>query len=256
MAEQEKAKIVNLASIKAACEDCSLRELCLPLGLSSEDLSSLDTLVKRTRKLKKGEFIYRMGEPLTSLYAVRSGSAKTCEISAAGEVQITGFHLAGELLGVDGISAERHHCDAVALENTEVCEIPYNKLEELAHEVQGLQHQLFKILSGEIVRDGELLLMLGKMNAEERLAACLLSFSRRFKQLGYSDTDFKLSMSRQDLGDYLGLALETVSRLFSRFQDEGMLTVDGRHICIITPDRLAELAGLSEVEIPSHHLQN
>jgi len=256
MAKQEKSKIVNLASIKAACEECSLRELCLPLGLNSEDLSTLGTLVKRTRKLKKGEFVYRMGEPLTSLYAVRSGSAKTCEISATGEVQITGFHLAGELLGVDGISAERHHCDAVALESSEVCEIPYNKLEELAHEIQGLQHQLFKILSGEIVRDGELLLMLGKMNAEERLAACLLSFSRRFKQLGYSDTEFKLSMSRQDMGDYLGLALETVSRLFSRFQDEGLLTVDGRYICILNRGRLAELAGIAEVELPSHHSRN
>lgn len=256
MAKQEKAKVVNLASIKAACEECSLRELCLPLGLNSEDLSTLGSMVKRTRQLKKGEFVYRMGEPLTSLYAVRSGSAKTCEISATGEVQITGFHLPGELLGVDGISAERHHCDAVALEHTEVCEIPYDKLEHLAHKIQGLQHQLFKILGREIVHDGELLLMLGKMNAEERLAACLLSFSRRFEQLGYSGTDFKLSMSRQDMGDYLGLALETVSRLFSRFQDEGLLTVDGRHICIINRGRLAELAGIAGVEIPSHHSQN
>lgn len=256
MTKQEKAKVVSLASIKAACEECSLRELCLPLGLGKEDLSTLGAMVKRTRVLKKGEFIYRMGEPLTSLYAVRSGSAKTCEISATGEVQITGFHLAGELLGVDGISAERHHCDAVALENTEVCEIPFEKLEELARKIPGLQHQLFKILSREIVQDGELLLMLGKMNAEERLAACLLSFSRRFVQLGYSGSEFKLSMSRQDLGDYLGLALETVSRLFSRFQDEGLLSVDGRQIRILNHDRLAELAGIAEVEIPSHHSRN
>jgi len=254
--KKEKAKVVSLASVKAACKECSLRELCLPLGLEEEDLLVLGTMVKRTRVLRKGEFIYRMGEPLTSLYAVRSGSAKTCEISVTGEVQITGFHLAGELLGVDGISTERHHCDAVALENTDVCEIPYDKLEELAHEIPSLQHQLFRILSGEIVHDSELMLMLGKMNAEERLAACLLSFSRRFEQLGYSDTEFKLSMSRQDLGDYLGLALETVSRLFSRFQDEGLLTVDGRKICLLKRDRLAELAGTADVEIPSHHLQN
>ncbi len=256
MTKQKKAKVVSLASVKAACEDCSLRELCLPLGLGAEDLSTLNSLIKRTRKLKKGDFVYRMGEPLTSLYAVRSGSAKTCEISATGEVQITGFHLAGELLGIDGISAERHHCDAVALENTEVCEIPFNKLEALAHEIEGLQHQLFKILSREVVQDSELLLMLGKMNAEERLAACLLSLSRRFEQVGRSGTDFKISMSRQDLGDYLGLALETVSRLFSRFHDEGLLAVDGRQIRILNRHRLTEIAGLGGVDIPSHHLQN
>ncbi|MEE8389058.1 MAG: fumarate/nitrate reduction transcriptional regulator Fnr [Acidiferrobacterales bacterium] len=256
MTKQENATVVSLASVKAACEGCSLRELCLPLGLGAEDLSTLSAMIKRTRKLKKGEYIYRMGESLTSLYAVRSGSAKTCEISATGEVQITGFHLAGELLGIDGISSERHHCDAVALEATEVCEIPFDKLEELAREIKGLQHQLFRILSREIVQDGELLLMLGKMNAEERLAACLLSFSRRFDQLGYSGTKFKLSMSRQDLGDYLGLALETVSRLFSRFHDEGLLAVDGRQICILDRDRLADLAGVAEVHIPSHHVQN
>jgi CRP/FNR family transcriptional regulator len=256
MSNKDKAKIVSLVSVKAACEECTLRELCLPWGLGEKDLSTLGAMIKRVRKLRKGEFVYRIGEPLTSLYAVRSGSAKTCEISATGEVQITGFHLAGELLGVDGISAERHHCDAVALENTEVCEIPYNKLEELAHEIPGLQHQLFKILSCNIVEEGELLLMLGKMNAEERLAACLLSFSRRFDQLGYSGTEFTLSMSRQDLGDYLGLALETVSRLFSRFQDEGLLAVDGRRISILDRDRLAELAGAADIEIPSHHFQN
>ncbi len=256
MKKTDKAKVVNLSSVKAACQDCSLRELCLPLGLNEQDLSALNNLIKRTRKLKKGEFIYQMGQPLTSLYAIRSGSAKTCEIATTGDVQITGFHLAGELVGVDGISADRHHCDAVALEPTEVCEIPYDKLEELAHEVQGLQHQLFKILSREIVNDSELLLMLGKMNAEERLAACILSFSNRFQQLGDSGTEFKLSMSRQDLGDYLGLALETVSRLFSRFQEDGLLAVDGRRIEILDIIRLSALAGGAAGDEPTHHFQN
>jgi CRP/FNR family transcriptional regulator len=256
MKKTDIGKVVKLESVKAACQECSLRELCLPLGLNASDLSALNTMIKRTRKLKKGEFIYQMGEPLSSLYAIRSGSAKTCEISATGDVQITGFHLSGELLGVDGISADRHHCDAVALESTEVCEIPFNKLEELAHDIPGLQHQLFKILSREIVHDGELLLMLGKMNAEERLAACMLSFSHRFEQLGFSGAEFKLSMSRQDLGDYLGLALETVSRLFSRFQEEGMLEVDGRRIRILDMVRLSSLAGAGAVNTPTHKFQN
>lgn len=243
MPKEIKAKVVDLSTVKAACVDCSLRELCLPLGLNETDLSAMGRVVKRVRKLKKGEFLYRVGEKMTSLYALRAGSAKTCEISVGGDVQITGFHLAGELIGMDGISTDHHHCDAVALEKSEVCELPFDQLEELAHEIPGLQHQMFKVMSREIVHDGELLLMLGKMSAEQRLAASLLSFSRRFECLGYSATEFTLSMSRQDLGDYLGLALETVSRLFSRFQEEGMITIDGRRVELIDLVRLKALTG-------------
>lgn len=243
MKREVGANIVDLSRIKAACEECSLRELCLPLGLEKTDLAALEKAVKRTHKVKKGEFLYRIGEPMVSLYALRSGSAKTYEISLGGDIQITGFHLAGELMGMDGISTSRHHCDAVALESAEVCEIPFDGLEQLAREIPGLQHQLFRILSREIVADGELLLMLGKMNAEERLAACLLSFSRRFARLGRSEIDFTLSMSRQDLGDYLGLALETVSRLFSRFQDEGLLKVESRHVSLLDLPTLRTMAG-------------
>lgn len=236
-----KAKIIDIKEVKVACEECSLRELCLPLGLDEADLSSLGDVIKRTRKLKKGEFLYRVGDPLSSLYAVSKGSVKTCELSASGQIQITGFHLAGELVGVDGISSERHHCDAVALEPTELCELPFNELEEVSRRIPSLQHQMFKLLSREIVQDGELLLMVGKMNAEERLATCLLSFSQRYSRLGLSGTQFRLSMSRQDLGDYLGLALETVSRLFSRFQDEGLLHIEGRNV------EIADLRGLSAI---------
>lgn len=238
-----KAKIIDIKEVKVACEECSLRELCLPLGLDEADLTSLGTIIKRTRKLKKGEFLYRVGDPLTSLYAVSTGSVKTCELSANGQIQITGFHLAGELVGVDGISSERHHCDAVALEPTELCELPFSELEEMAHQVPSLQHQMFKLLSREIVQDGELLLMVGKMNAEERLATCLLSFSQRYSRLGLSGTQFRLSMSRQDLGDYLGLALETVSRLFSRFQEEGLLHIEGRSVDITNIQGLSDIAG-------------
>jgi len=238
-----KAKIIDIKEVKVACEECTLRELCLPLGLDGADLSSLGTIIKRTRKLKKGEFLYRVGDQLTSLYAVSTGSVKTCELSANGQIQITGFHLAGELVGVDGISSERHHCDAVALEPSELCELPFADLEEVAHQVPSLQHQMFKLLSREIVQDGELLLMVGKMNAEERLATCLLSFSQRYTRLGLSGTQFRLSMSRQDLGDYLGLALETVSRLFSRFQDEGLLHIEGRNVEITDLPGLSAIAG-------------
>lgn len=243
MANGGSDKVVDLNSIKIACKDCSLRELCLPVGLNDEDIRCLDKMVRRTRSLKKGDYLYRIGDDLGALFAINRGSVKTSELAHNGNIQITGFHLPGELLGIDAISSERHPCDAVALEPTEVCEIPLTKLESLARELPGLQHQLLRIMSREIVRDEALLLMLGKMNAEARLAACLVSFSERFERLGLSSSAFKLTMSRQDLGDYLGLALETVSRLFSRFQDEGFIRVEGRQVELVDIAGLRALAG-------------
>lgn len=242
MQKNENAKIVSIASIKVACKDCNLRELCLPLGMSDADLKALDDVIRRRRTLHKGEQLYRLGDPLKSLYAVRTGTLKTAGLMEDGRVQVTGFHLPGELLGIDAISTDRHPCSAEALETSEVCEIPYDALERLAQQVPGLQHQLFRIMSREIVEDERLLMMLGRMNAEERLASCLISFSRRHKRLGASGTALKLGMSRQDLGDYLGLALETVSRLFSRFQEEGLIEVQGRHVNLLNSDRLHAIA--------------
>src|SRR5581483_10803593 len=190
---------------------------------NAPDLEQLDRMIKRRRTLKKGEMLYRNRDPLRAIYAVRRGAFKTAGLMQDGRVHVTGFFLAGELLGFDAITADRHPCDAEALETSEVCEIPYQELEELAQRLPGLQHQLLKIMSREIVRDEQLLVLLGRMTAEERLASCLLSFSRRQARLGLSATDLSLAMSRQDLGHYLGLALETVSRLFSRFQEEGVL---------------------------------
>ena len=232
------ATVINIAALKAACSDCSLRGLCLPLGLGSDDMRALEGTVKSHRKLNKGEFLYRVGDPFRSLFAIRTGSTKTCEIAADGSVQITGFHLPGELLGIDAINSEKHPCDVVALETTEVCELPFGKLETLARELPGLQHQLFRLMSRELADEEVQLLMLGRMKAEERLAAFLLSFSKRYHLLGYSPTDLHLPMSRQDLGDYLGLALETVSRLFSRFQEEQLITVHGRTVKLLNVVRL------------------
>jgi len=230
MSPRNPENVISLTTLKAACQNCSLRELCLPLGLTETDMLSLEESIKGRRKLKKGSFLYRAGDPFRALYAIRSGSTKTCEIAADGSVQITGFHLPGELLGIDAISVDKHPCDVVALEPTEICVLPFDKLEFLAHQIPGLQRQLFRIMSREIMEEGAQLLMLGRMKAEERLATFLLSFSRRYQQLGYSPTELRLPMSRQDLGDYLGLALETVSRLFSRFQEEQLISVHGRNI--------------------------
>jgi len=236
-------KIIDIASIKVACGGCSLRELCLPIGLSSSDVDSLDALINRRRALKKGDMLYRVGDPLRAIFAVKRGSLKASGLLEDGRTQVAAFYLPGEILGFDAISSEKHPCSAEALEGTEVCEIPYAELERLAHDVPGLQHQLMRIMSREIVRDEEMLMLLGRMTAEERLASCLLSFSQRYTRLGLNGRELKLSMSRQDIGDYLGLALETVSRLFSRLQEEGVISSQGRHVFIEDPSRLEQMAG-------------
>ncbi|MHB8621789.1 MAG: fumarate/nitrate reduction transcriptional regulator Fnr [Sulfuricaulis sp.] len=242
MQKNETAAVVNISSIKAACKDCSLRELCLPLGLNVPDLAELDNLIKRRRVLKKGEMLYRFGDPLRALYAIRSGSLKTTGLIEDGRAQVTGFYLPGELLGMDAINSDQHPCSAEALETSEVCDIPYAALEGLAQQIPSLQHQLLRIMSREIVRDEGMLMMLGRMSAEERLASCLMSFSRRLARIGDTGMEFKLSMSRQDLGDYLGLALETVSRLLSRFQDNDLISVHGRQIVLRNTNRLRAMA--------------
>jgi len=213
----------------------------VPLDLNADDMRVLEAAIKSHRKLSKGEFLYRVGDPFRSLFAIRTGSTKNCEIAADGSVQITGFHLPGELLGLDAISSEQHPCDVVALETTEICELPFAKLETLARELPSLQHQLLRLMSREIADEETLLLMLGRMKAEERLAAFLLSFSRRLQRLGHSSTVLRLPMSRQDLGEYLGLALETVSRLFSRFQEDKLVTVQGRNVTLLDAGRLKNI---------------
>jgi CRP/FNR family transcriptional regulator len=251
MRAPNSATVIDIAALKAACSDCSLRGLCLPLGLGSDDMRTLEGSIKSHRKLSKGDSLYRVGDPFRSLFAIRTGSTKTCEIAADGSVQITGFHLPGELLGIDAINSEKHPCDVFALETTEVCELPFGKLEALARELPGLQHQLFRLMSREVAEEEVQLLMLGRMKAEERLAAFLLSFSRRFQVLGYSPTDLRLPMSRQDLGDYLGLALETVSRLFSRFQEEKLITVQGRNVKLLN---VVHLKAIAEQAVSSAHV--
>lgn len=250
---KKSGSVVSISTIKAACKDCTLRELCLPLGLSDADLKELDKAIKRRRTLKKGELLYRFGDPLLSLYAIRGGTVKTTGLMEDGRAQVTGFYLPGELLGIDAINADRHPCSAEALETTEVCEMPFTSLEEIASRVPGLQHQLFRVMSREIARDEQLLMMLGRMTAEERLASCLLSLVRRQARLGQENGELKLAMSRQDLGDYLGLALETVSRLFSRFQEDGLIAVQGRHVRVLELARLEAMASGQATTHSAHH---
>ncbi|NDG39250.1 MAG: fumarate/nitrate reduction transcriptional regulator Fnr [Betaproteobacteria bacterium] len=232
---------LRLEPFKVACSSCNLRELCLPVGLSRENLERLDTLVASRRAVARGESLFRAGETFLSLYAVRTGFFKTRVSSEDGRDQVTGFQMAGELLGLDGISTDNHTCDAVALEDSQVCVIPYNQLEGLSREFTELQHQFHKIMSREIVRDHGVMLLLGSMRAEERLAAFLLNLTQRLQARGFSASSLILRMTREEIGSYLGLKLETVSRTFSKFQEEGMLDVKQRQIRILAQERLEKL---------------
>lgn len=240
------AVVVPLAARRAcgavACGDCGMYRLCVPLGLESEDLSLLESIVRRKQAFRRGELLYRMGEPLDYIYAIRGGSVKTYIPIEDGRVQVTGFHIAGELLGLNAIEGRRHQCEARALETTSVCAVSIERFEQLARQEPAIQYEMLKIMSGEIRHHQELLLLLGKRNAEERLAAYLLSLSRRFAKRHYSATEFNLSMSRSDIGNYLGIAEETVCRVFTRFREEGVITTRRRYIKLRDIERLKAIA--------------
>jgi CRP/FNR family transcriptional regulator len=232
---------VKPPAFQVACSSCNLRELCLPVGLNREDLERMDALVATRRSVPRGETLFRAGDDFESIYAVRTGFFKTCVSSEDGRDQVTGFQMAGELLGLDGISNDRHSCDAVALEDSQVCVIPFEQLELMSREFTDLQRQFNKIMSREIVRDHGVMLLLGSMRAEERLAAFLLNLTQRLHARGFSASSLILRMTREEIGSYLGLKLETVSRTFSKLQDEGLLEVKQRQIRILNQVGLQQL---------------
>ena len=227
--------------IKVACSNCNLRELCMPMGLSANDLERLDDLVTTRRKIKKGTTLFSNGDKFTSLYAIRTGFFKTCLASEDGRDQVTGFQMAGEIIGLDGIVNDQHSCDAIALEDAEVCVMPFDRIEEISREVTALQHHVHKIMSREIVREHGVMLLLGSMRAEERLAAFLLNLVQRLHSRGFSQTELVLRMTREEIGSYLGLKLETVSRTFSKFVDDGIVEVNQRHVKILNAEALQRL---------------
>lgn len=244
---REPASAVPLSDLpqgKVACQDCSLYQLCLPVGIGAEDLAELDRIIKRRRPIQRGDHLFVTGDRFRSIYAVRSGSLKTYNLTEDGREQVTGFFLPGEIVGLDAIGSGVHTCTARALETTSVCEIPFEDLETLGERIASLPKQLLRIMSREMHHDQLLLMLLGKRAADERLAAFLLSLSERFGLRGYSSSEYNLTMSRNDIANYLGLAVETVSRLFSRLQDDGILAVRSRHVRLVDIPRLRLLAGV------------
>jgi len=234
---------INVRQLRSACSSCSLHELCLPAGLDPQELERLDKIINRKRPLTRGDYLYRAGSTLQSLYAVRTGFLKSCVLHSDGREQVAGFHMTGELLGMDAIGSGKHMSDAIALEDSEVCEIPFPDLEHLSRDISTLQQHFNRIMSREITRDYGVMLLLGSMRAEERLAAFLLNLSQRFAARGYSPTRFNLRMTREEIGSYLGLKLETVSRTFSHFQSVGMIVVQNKSIDIKDMEKLRGLIG-------------
>lgn len=235
---------VEVPAVAAArCSTCSLRELCLPAGLDDEDLVRVEKVVHARRRLTRGEALFHAGDAFHSLYAVRTGFFKASVLDNEGREQVTGFFMGGELLGLEGISTDRHASTVTALEDSEVCILPFAAVEELSRQVKPMQRHLHTVLAREIVRDHGVMMLLGSMRAEERLAAFLLNLSQRFTARGYSPSEFYLRMTREEIGSYLGLKLETVSRAFSRFQEAGLIAVQQKHVRIVDIEGLKRILG-------------
>ena len=232
---------MTIKAIKIACSNCNLRDLCMPMGLNADELIRVDELVAVRRPVKRGTTLFHSGEKFSSLYAIRTGFFKTYVITEDGRDQVTGFQMAGEIIGLDGIVNDQHTCNAIALEDAEVCVIPFDRIEEISREVGALQHHVYKIMSREIVREHGVMLLLGSMRAEERLAAFLLNLVQRLEARGFSRSELVLRMTREEIGSYLGMKLETVSRTFSKFADEGLIKVSQRNISILDSDALKHI---------------
>lgn len=234
-----------LHDYQVSCGNCRLNSICLPLALESDDIDQLDSIIQRSKPLQKGQHLYREVDPFTSVYAVRSGALKAYKTTDDGREQVTGFYFPGELIGMDGISNNIHASSAKALETAAVCEIPFTSLEKLSSLMPSLQRHFFQLMSREITEDQQLITLLSKNSADERVAALMLSISARNSRRKLSATQFRLPMSRVDIGNYLGLTVETVSRVFSRMQKIDILQVDNKEIKILDLTGLQKLANVA-----------
>lgn len=225
-----------------SCSDCRLSSICLPIALQTEEIDQLDEIIQRNKPLHKGEHLFRVNDGFSSVYAVRSGTLKAYTITDNGQEQVTGFYFPGEIVGMDGISKNQHVSSAKALETAAVCEIPFEKLGDLSMQIPSLQRHFFQLMSHEITEDQQLITLLSKNTAEERIASLLLSISSRNSRRKLSAVSLRLPMSRTDIGNYLGLTVETVSRIFSRLQKQGVLNVENKEITILDVDALRSMA--------------
>ncbi|MEZ5456137.1 MAG: helix-turn-helix domain-containing protein [Lysobacteraceae bacterium] len=243
----ESASVLDLTRIRKSCAQCSLHQLCLPAGIAADDLNRLDELVKKRKALDRGDRLFRVGSPLTSLFVARSGSFKTVAMNEDGDEQIIGFHLPGEIIGLDGLGSGQHRCDAEALETAELCEIPMQDLERVALQIPELQHQMLRVIGRSMDRDQDHLEMLGRRHASERVLLFVHGLSERLRMLGRQYDAFTLPMSREEIASYLGLVIETVSRSFTRLQEDGIISIRGRQLRILDLHKLDQIAHSPEV---------
>jgi CRP/FNR family transcriptional regulator len=239
-----KMRVVRLAGYKVSCQNCSLAGLCLPKGLPADQLDELDSIIKRRAPLRRHERLFDVGDKCRFLYAVRSGAVKSWMTSANGDERIIGFHLPGELIGVDALDDGHHSCTAAALEATSLCRVPFETLGTLASAYPGINAQVQRLFGEALTQANELLVLLGKKSAAERMAAFLINLSGRLKRRGLSHREFSLTMTRHDIGNYLGLALGTVCRLLAEMQEDGVVSVRRRYIHIHDLDHLRAIVGL------------
>ncbi|MBI3546635.1 MAG: fumarate/nitrate reduction transcriptional regulator Fnr [Gammaproteobacteria bacterium] len=252
-----RAHFGNVERCPTLCSSCNLKEMCLPCGMKSAGSKVLDDLFYNRRTVKRGASLYRAGMPFDSLFTVRSGFFKSYAVTEDGREQVTGFQMAGEIVGLDGIETDSHNVNVEALEDSVVCVIPFAQLEELASRVPSLQHQLHRMMSREIVRDQGVMMLLGSMHAEERVTAFLLNLSQRFSARGYASAEFMLRMTREEIGSYLGLKLETVSRIFSKLQQSGLIGLDKKCVRLLDLAALRAILGrtcqpLRQIDIHNH----
>lgn len=238
-----ETRVITLKDFSRACVDCRLQDLCLPVGIPRHEVEQLERIVEHRPLLHRGSGLYTEGDRFGSLYAVRSGSLKSVCVSDDGRKQVTAFHLPGDILGFDAITESRHLSSAVALETTSVCELPFDQLHELAHQVSGLQRQMLRIMSRELGAEERMTRVIASSDAEQRLAEFLLNLGARYGLRGYSSREFRLSMSRRDIASYLGLATETVSRVLVRFQERGLIGVRRSAMKILDQDALGAVFG-------------
>ncbi|WP_144063445.1 helix-turn-helix domain-containing protein [Caballeronia insecticola] len=222
----------------AHCSSCAMRHLCMPEGLCSNDIAKLENIISATRRVKRGEALFRVGERFEALFAVRSGSLKTVVTHDGGREQVTGLLLAGDALGFEAIEEGTHTCDAIALEDSTVCVAPYPLFERMCRETDALQRRLNRMMSHALNREANHVVRLGMLRADERVAGLLLDISSRLSMRGYASSEFTLRMTRDDMGSYLGMTLETVSRTLSRFDKAGLIETQGKFIRICDFDGL------------------
>ena len=244
----ENNRMLKLATIEGKathCQTCSLSALCLPVSLEASEIEQLDNIVEKSRPLHKGDFLFRQGDKFGSVFVIRAGSVKTFTSTQEGEEQLNGFYFPGELVGLSGLDEGVYPISAKMLETTSVCEIPFERLDDLSGLLPELRRQVMRSLSREIRDDQQMIMLLSKKNAEQKIASFLLKLSARYHVRGYSASQFRLSMSRNEIGNYLGLAVETVSRIFSRFATQELIKVDGKEVELIDLVALMEAAGES-----------